>query len=149
MAALQGLTEQEVIQRRNKGEGNNVELSTSRTYGQILRKNFLNPINLLLFVLAGVMLALGRPSDAISTGGLILLNALIGTEKEVDPSELVRGDVLLANFHHCATILKKVHYGSQEFASKSAGVLRLGAFATRSFLNRNALYLRKNKVTNI
>ena len=125
MATLQGLTEQEAIQRRNKGEGNNVELSTSRTYGQILRKNFLNPINLLLFILAGVMLALGRPSDAVSTGGLILLNALIGTfqearakrkldkialltrpkvwvvrdgaEKEVDPSELVRGDILLAN----------------------------------------------------
>lgn len=125
MATVQGLTEQEAIQRRNMGEGNNVDLSTSRTYGQILRKNFLNPINLLLFVLAGVMLALGRPSDAISTGGLILLNALIGTfqearakrkldhialltrpkvwvvrdgaEKEVDPSELVRGDILLAN----------------------------------------------------
>ncbi len=125
MTTIQGLTEQEATQRRNDGNGNNVELSTSRTYGQILRKNFLNPINLLLFFLAGVMLALGRPSDALSTGGLILLNALIGTfqevrakrqldkitlltrpkvwvvragkEREVDPAELVRGDILLAN----------------------------------------------------
>lgn len=124
MSNLTGLTEQEVDQKRQQGEGNNVDLSTSRTYTQIIRKNFLNPINLLLFILGGVMILLGRPSDALSTAGLILLNALIGTfqearakrkldqialltrpkvvvirdgeEKEVDPSELVRGDILRA-----------------------------------------------------
>lgn len=48
MATVQGLTEQEVTARRQAGEGNNVELGSSRTYWDIARTNLFNVFNNIL-----------------------------------------------------------------------------------------------------
>src|SRR6266566_2594436 len=68
---LQGLSEEEVRLRRARGQGNNVKLPTSRSYGQILRENILTLINSILFALSGVLVLLGRPLDAITTVSVI------------------------------------------------------------------------------
>ncbi len=121
--ALQGLTEAEALARRENGQGNNIHLETSRPYGDILRKNFLNAINVVLFVIGGVMVGIGRVSDAVVSLGLITMNVVIGVFQEikakrqldrialltrprttliregrtrsVDPAEIVVGDVLV------------------------------------------------------
>lgn len=117
-----GLTEAEVLERRRHGQGNDVRLETSRSYADIIRHNVLNLINIILFVIGGVMIAIGRIGDAVTSVGLIVLNILIGVyqeirakrqldqialltrpkitvlrdaqEKTVDASELVVGDVI-------------------------------------------------------
>lgn len=118
-----GLTTHEVMSRRQQGLGNNVQLSTSRSYVDILRANLLNLINVILFVIGAVMIAIGRWGDAVTSVGLILFNVVIGIYQEVrakrqldriallsrprvtvirdgqetivDPSELVVGDAVL------------------------------------------------------
>lgn len=118
-----GLTEAEAEARRARGEGNEARLASSRSYGEIIRSNLLNPFNLLLFLIGGLLILLGRPQDALASAGLLLLNVCIsmiqevrakrqldeiallarprarvlreGEAREVDPSDVVRGDVLL------------------------------------------------------
>ncbi len=48
---LKGLTEQEAIQRRAAGQGNNVKLQTSRPLWQILRENLFTFINAVFLAL--------------------------------------------------------------------------------------------------
>jgi cation-transporting ATPase E len=120
---LEGLLEEEVRLRRARGQGNNIKLPTSRSYGQILRENILTLIHLILFTLSGVLVLLGRPLDAITTVAVISFNLVVGIvqeirakraldrialltrptatvlragqEQTVDPSALVVGDVLV------------------------------------------------------
>jgi cation-transporting ATPase E len=120
---LQGLSESEVIARRARGEGNNVRLQTSRSYVQILRQNAFTFINSVLFAIGITLVLMGRVGDAVMTAGLVLLNVVVGVVQEgrakhtldqiallirpkasvvrdgkehiVDPSEIVRGDLLI------------------------------------------------------
>jgi cation-transporting ATPase E len=120
---LTGLTEAEAVRRRNQGQGNNVSLQTSRSYAQIFRENLFTFINAVFFALSLVLLILGRPGDAVLVavvifGGVIiniyqeiwakqkldqiaLLNRPRATvvrdrhEREIDPSEIVLGDLLV------------------------------------------------------
>ncbi len=124
LTAPHGLSEREVTERQARGQGNDVRLRTGRTYGQIVRDNLLTFFNLVLFGLGAVLLLLGSPRDALFTAAIGLLNALVATlqevrakrkldrialltrpratviregqEKEVDPSGVVVGDVLVA-----------------------------------------------------
>src|SRR6266567_9611993 len=80
---LQGLSEEEVRLRRARGQGNNVKLPTSRSYGQILRENILTLINSILFALSGVLVLLGRPLDAITTVAVISFNLVVGIIQEI------------------------------------------------------------------
>ena len=119
---IQGLSESEVTTRRQRGEGNDVEMSSSRTYGDIIRHNVFNFINIIVFSIGAILVLLGRPQDAFFSAGLIVLNVIIGVvqeirakrkldeiavltrpkvtviregqEKSLDPSELVLGDIL-------------------------------------------------------
>jgi len=121
--AIRGLTEADVTARRQQGQGNNVKLSTSRSYGDIIRANMLNLINVILFAIGAIMIAIGRAGDAVTSVGLIVFNVLIGIYQEIrakqqldriallsrprvsvirdrqeaviDPSELVLGDVIV------------------------------------------------------
>lgn len=123
VAGLQGLTEHEAIARRARGEGNNVALRTGRSYIDIIRQNVLTFVNIILFTIGGALLLLGRLSDAVLSVGLIMLNIIIGVyqearakrqldkiallarpkatiiregkTREVDPAEIVRGDLIL------------------------------------------------------
>jgi cation-transporting ATPase E len=80
--SVQGLSEQEVTQRRQQGQGNDVDFSTSRSYLQIIRYNVLTFVNMVLFAIGFALLVLGLPQDAITTAGLAILNALVGIVQE-------------------------------------------------------------------
>src|SRR5260221_2597486 len=120
---LQGLSADEVRRRRANGQGNNVKLPASRSYGQILRENLVTVINLILFSLSAALILLGRPLDAIITVAVVSFNIVVGIvheirakraldriallgrpkatvlragdEQTVDPSALVVGDLLV------------------------------------------------------
>ena len=84
MAAMHGLTEQEALLRRKHGEGNDVRLATGRSYAEIARANVFNLFNLVLITIGGLLIALGRVSDAlISIGPLFVANAGIRTAQEI------------------------------------------------------------------
>jgi cation-transporting ATPase E len=119
-----GLTDTEAARRRAAGQGNDIALAPSRTFGQILRDNAFMSINVIIFVVGIALLAMGLVSDAIVTVGLVLMNVVIaviqewrakvaldriallarlkatvirdGQERQVDQSEIVRGDLLAA-----------------------------------------------------
>ena len=119
---VQGLTENEVRERRERGEGNDAGIQPSRSYGSIAHTNLFTLFNNILFTLGVALIVLGRYSDAFTSVGLGLINALISTvqearakrqldrislvstpkvavvregrEREVAPAELVRGDVV-------------------------------------------------------
>ena len=121
---IQGLSESEVIARRARGQGNNVQFQTSRSYATILRQNAFTFINTVLFAIGIVLVLLGRSGDAAVTAGLVLMNVVVGVvqegrakrkldqialltrpkamviregqERTIDPSEIVLGDVLVA-----------------------------------------------------
>ncbi|MFO7321629.1 MAG: HAD-IC family P-type ATPase [Chloroflexota bacterium] len=120
--AVVGLTDAQASERRRQGQGNDVRLSTSRSYGEIIRANIFNFVNIILFTIGAAMILIGRLGDAVTSVGLILVNVLIGVaqeirakrqldrialltrprvtivrngeERSVDPSELVLGDVI-------------------------------------------------------
>jgi cation-transporting P-type ATPase E len=118
-----GLNEAEVLARRAAGLGNNVKLQTSRSYRQIFQENLFTFINAMFFAISVVMFLLHRFGDGILVvivifGG-VLINiyqeiwakqqldkiALLsrpkavvireGKEQNIDPSEIVLGDLLL------------------------------------------------------
>ncbi|MBI5960972.1 MAG: haloacid dehalogenase, partial [Chloroflexi bacterium] len=121
--ATQGLSSAEAQQQREKGLANDVPIKSSRSLVQILSENFLSLTNVILFVIMIILVVVGKPSDAILTGGAVLLNvgfgvfqeirakqqldriALLtrpkvivirdGQEKQVDPAEVVVGDALV------------------------------------------------------
>ena len=77
-----GLTTQEAKQRHQQGQGNDVELTTSRSLADILRANFLNVANVILLAIVAVLVGLGEYGDAFTTGGVVIINVLVGTFQE-------------------------------------------------------------------
>jgi cation-transporting P-type ATPase E len=77
-----GLTSAEVEERRAQGLVNAVPVQVSRTYGRILYDNAINPIHVSLFVISGVLLALGLVGDAVLTAGLVVGNIVVGVVQE-------------------------------------------------------------------
>jgi cation-transporting ATPase E len=123
MTDIKGLSEDEVIARRARGQGNDTRSETSRSYFQILRQNAFTFINSVLFTIGIVLILMGRAGDALVTAGLVLMNVVVGvvqegrakrvldriafltrpkatviregTERIVDPTEIVLGDALV------------------------------------------------------
>jgi len=123
MPEITGLTQQQVLERRRQGQGNEVRLSSSRSYKDIAKTNVFNPVNLVLYAIGIGMLLVGDYRSALATVGLVIFNATIGIiqevrakkqldeiallavakvtvrregqEQKVDPSELVLGDILV------------------------------------------------------
>jgi cation-transporting ATPase E len=119
-----GLTSEEAARRRAAGQGNDIPLTSSRSYRQILRENVFTFINTVLFGLGLTLALLGRVSDALVSVGVILVNVIVsvvqevrakqtldrialltrpkatvvrdGVEREVDPADVVLGDLLVA-----------------------------------------------------
>lgn len=120
-----GLSADEVARRHASGMGNVVPLKTSRSYKQIVRENVFNFINNVLFTLGALLLLLGKWLDALITVGVVALNTIVsllqeirakilldriailtrpkatvirsGSEQELDPSEIVLGDLLVVH----------------------------------------------------
>jgi cation-transporting ATPase E len=78
-----GLTAAQVLERRRAGQSNDVAAPTSRPYRDILATNLLNPINLTLFGIGAVMIAIGRFGDALSGVGIVLFNVIVGVAQEI------------------------------------------------------------------
>jgi cation-transporting ATPase E len=116
---LQGLSEEEVRLRRAHGQGNNVKLQTSRSYGQILRENILTLINSILFTLSGVLILLGRPLDAITTVAVISFNLIVGIVQEIRAKRALDRIALLTR--PTATVLRA---GQEQTVDPSALVVR-------------------------
>jgi cation-transporting ATPase E len=119
---MQGLTQQEVVARRQRGEGNETAQGTGRTILDIVRANLFTFFNNLLFAIGVLLVVLGQTGDALTSVGLGVLNALISTfqeirakrqldkialltrpevtvvrdstEQVIDPAELVKGDMV-------------------------------------------------------
>ena len=120
---MTGLTSSEVLTRRERGEGNDLKLTSSRSYTDILKTNVFNPVNVVLYAIGAGMVLVGDVRSAISTVMLVAFNAVVGIvqevlakrkldqiallarakvtvrrdgqEQHVDPAELVLGDVLV------------------------------------------------------
>lgn len=120
---MKGLSEQEARARRERGEGNAIASAAGRSYLDIARANVFNFFNAILIAIGTLLVALGRAGDAlISIGPLFLANSIVrtaqeayakhkldrialagrakiavvrdGKERPIDPSEIVRGDLL-------------------------------------------------------
>jgi len=123
-ARIIGLTEAEVLARRGRGQGNSSEFPVSHSYLEIFRRNALTFINSVLFGISLILVLMGHIGDALVTAGLVFLNVAVGVfqetrakrtlekialltrptaaviregrEKNIDPGEVVLGDVLVA-----------------------------------------------------
>jgi hypothetical protein len=65
MDVAKGLTEREARMRREHGEGNEVQFATGRSYADIARANIFNLFNAILVTIGGLLITLGRVSDAL------------------------------------------------------------------------------------
>lgn len=120
--ATRGLSAAEVQQRKAQGLTNDVPMESSRPIALILRQNLLSITNVILFVIMIVLIVIGKPSDAVVTGGAVMINVVVGVfqeirakrqldqialltrpkvtvirdgeRREVDPGEIVLGDAL-------------------------------------------------------
>ena len=120
---LTGLTTAQVQERRAQGQGNAVKHSTSRSYSDIALKNVFNPVNVVLYVIGAGLWLVGDARSAFATVMLVFFNAAVGIvqevrakrqldaiallarariavlrdggEQQVDPGELVLGDLLV------------------------------------------------------
>ncbi len=120
---MNGLTSQEVAERKAQGLVNDAEVRTSRTYTDIFVKNAFTPFNIVLFILGILLLICKEPVSAVSATGIIIVNILISTiqemrakrrldkitlltrpkvtvlrdgeEKEIDQSEVVKDDIVI------------------------------------------------------
>src|SRR2546425_1042479 len=77
-----GLSGAQVAGRRSRGLANAGGKHTSRSVAHILRANILTRFNLILGVLLAVILAVGRPQDALF-GVVLAASALIGIGQEL------------------------------------------------------------------
>lgn len=82
-AQLTGLTAAEVEARRQAGQGNNVKIQSSRTYTQILRENVFSFINGVFFLIALVLIGLGRWEDSITVALMIAGGSSINLFQEL------------------------------------------------------------------
>jgi cation-transporting P-type ATPase E len=78
-----GLSEQEAALRHRRGEGNQFESRTGRTYFEIVRTNLFTFFNNILFVIGIALIALGHVNDAMTSVGLGLVNAIISMFHEI------------------------------------------------------------------
>jgi cation-transporting ATPase E len=120
--AITGLSETEAVRRYDAGEGNRLQAKAGRSYAAIVWQATFVPINLVLFFVSGALVVLGLPIDAGLTALPVLGNIVVsaamevsakwrldrlrilstpratvvrdGIARSIDPSRLVRGDVL-------------------------------------------------------
>ncbi len=119
-----GLTGAEAQARGERGEGNAYRPPTSRTYWEILRQNAYLGINGILIAVSLLLVVFGMYVEALLTAGPVIANILIGVvqetrakrkldqiallnrprarvirdgaEQEIDPAEVVLGDLFVA-----------------------------------------------------
>jgi cation-transporting ATPase E len=118
MPPVQGLTENEVRARRQRGEGNDSGIRPSRSYWDIARANLFTFFNNILFGIGIALVALGQVNDALTSVGLGLVNAVIGTIQEINAKRKLDQIALLTR--PSVTVLRE----SQEKAIDPAGLVK-------------------------
>lgn len=88
MQELTGLTEQEVLKKREQGEGGTAAASITKSVSAIIRENLCTLFNLLNFVIAVLLFAVKAYSNMIFIA-IIILNILIGIIQELKAKKLV------------------------------------------------------------
>ena len=85
---VSGLSDQQVAQRIRQGLVNGTDEVRTKTFGQIVRGNLLTPFNILNFILAALILAVGSYKNLLFMG-VIVCNILIGTFQEIRAKKTV------------------------------------------------------------
>lgn len=85
---VSGLSDQQVAQRIRQGLVNGTDEVRTKTLGQIVRGNLLTPFNILNFILAALILAVGSYKNLLFMG-VIVCNILIGTFQEIRAKKTV------------------------------------------------------------
>lgn len=85
-----GLSAQEVIERRNRGEGETQAKGITKTRAQIVKENIFTLFHALNFMIAGLLFLVGAYSNLLFIG-IIVLNILIGILQEFKAKKLVDG----------------------------------------------------------
>lgn len=85
---IYGLSIQEVEEKRRKGEGEHEPESITKSKNQIIRENLLTLFNLLNFIIAGLLFAVGAYTNMIFIA-IIILNIVIGIAQEFKAKKLV------------------------------------------------------------
>ena len=80
---MEGLTSQEVAERKAKGLANDADVCTSRTYTDIFVKNTFTPFNVVLFIIGILLVICDEVVSAVSATGIIIANILISTIQEM------------------------------------------------------------------
>lgn len=68
-ANMTGLSAQEVQERRERGEGGTGAKSITKSRAQIIRENVITLFNLLNFIIAGLLFAVGAYTNMPVSGG--------------------------------------------------------------------------------
>ena len=85
---IYGLSMQEVEEKKRKGEGEHEQESITKSKNQIIRENILTLFNLLNFIIAGWLFAVGAYTNMIFIT-IIILNIVIGIAQECKAKKLV------------------------------------------------------------
>jgi cation-transporting ATPase E len=80
---FKGLSQSEVDERRSRGLGNDIELKSSRTIGQILRQNLFTFFNMVLILLGILLVLFGSAVEGLITSGVLLINVIIAAIQEI------------------------------------------------------------------
>ena len=94
--SLKGLSQSEVDARRKQGLSNDIKQKTSRSYGDIVRKNVFHPVNIVLYAIGLGMLLVGDVRSAVTVVGLVIFNAVVGIIQEVRSKRKLDQIALLA-----------------------------------------------------
>jgi magnesium-transporting ATPase (P-type) len=79
---MNGLTNEEVLERRKQHGPNAMPQPKSKTLAEIFIHQFLNPLIYVLIIAAVVSVAIGDMKDAIFITAVIVFNAVLGTYQE-------------------------------------------------------------------
>ncbi len=79
---MTGLTSAEAARLKAAGKSNTVDLRSSRSFWDIFRANFLSLANIILLMIILVLILVGKPADALITGGAVGINIVVGTFQE-------------------------------------------------------------------
>ncbi len=85
---ISGLTTEEVMERKSRGDGGVSPVSITKTKGQIYKENILTLFNLLNFIIAILLLIAGAYSNMFFIV-IILMNIVIGVSQELKAKKMV------------------------------------------------------------
>ena len=103
---IQGLTESEARERRERGLGNDAEVRTGRSYRDIAHANLFTTNNNILFVIGVAFVAPGRYHDAATSVGIGLVT-LAAPDRRTRFETLATLSVFVLNSWLCTDVWRR------------------------------------------